>query len=236
MSSHLRDYTLANQLIYIAGPMRGCKYFNFPAFDAAKEKLIDSGFRVLSPADLDRESGFDAMSLPEDSDWFDINGFGFSMAEAIERDIKSLRECHAIYMLKGWEKSKGAKAEKAMAEWMGLDVMYEEETQADGMSVNAAGGKQSHLGARFDCVPATSLRLLAQCCGFGANKYGKGNWKLIESDDHICHAMNHLNEFNRGDRSEPHLVNALTRVSMALERLVESGDHPVDYHHPDLVK
>jgi hypothetical protein len=35
------------------------------------------------------------------------------------------KEADAVYLLKGWEKSKGALAEKATAEALGLEVMYE---------------------------------------------------------------------------------------------------------------
>ena len=52
--------------VYIAGPMRGRKLFNFPAFDAAKKEIGDMGCIALSPADLDREAGFNPESLPED--------------------------------------------------------------------------------------------------------------------------------------------------------------------------
>ena len=37
--------------IYIAGPMSGIPYFNFPAFDTAKAFLILQGWDVVSPAD-----------------------------------------------------------------------------------------------------------------------------------------------------------------------------------------
>jgi hypothetical protein len=39
-------------LIYLAGPMRGRKFFNFPAFDAARDILLSQGYEVISPADM----------------------------------------------------------------------------------------------------------------------------------------------------------------------------------------
>src|SRR5436853_6975099 len=45
--------------VYLAGPMRNYKLFNFPAFDAYTEKLREDGFIVFSPAELDRQNGFD---------------------------------------------------------------------------------------------------------------------------------------------------------------------------------
>ena len=106
----------------------------------------------------------------------------------------------------------------------------------DGQTVtNEAGGKQSFLSAAFHCIPYLVLRLLAQCLGFGARKYGKENWKKIPIEEHTSHAMNHLNEWRIGDRSEPHLVNALARTSFALQLAIESGEQPKQYMHPDMV-
>ena len=98
---------------------------------------------------------------------------------------------------------------------------------------NEKGGKQSFVSVRFDCIPPVVLRLLAQCLGFGARKYGKDNWKNIEQWDHLNHAMNHINEWNRGDRSEPHLVNAMARLTFALWQAVENKEQPHTYIHPD---
>ncbi|MEM1225951.1 MAG: DUF6378 domain-containing protein [Planctomycetota bacterium] len=113
--------------VYIAGPMRGKPFFNFPAFDEAKAKLESEGFRVVSPADLDRQAGFDPELLGSYYDWHDLNKCGFSLMDAIERDVEALKKCSGIFMLSGWEASKGAKAEKALAEWMGLSVLYQDD-------------------------------------------------------------------------------------------------------------
>ncbi len=43
--------------IYIAGAMRGKDKYNFPAFDAARDKLLALGYWPVNPADLDREVG-----------------------------------------------------------------------------------------------------------------------------------------------------------------------------------
>jgi hypothetical protein len=100
--------------------------------------------------------------------------------------------------------------------------------------VNEHGGKQSFISARFDCIPPVVLRLLAQCLGFGARKYGKDNWKAISIEDNIAHAMNHLNEWSLGDRSEPHLVNAMARITFALWHAVDSKAQGDTYIHPEM--
>ena len=108
--------------IYIAGPMRGKRWFNFPDFDWAKECLTQAGWKVISPADLDREIGFDVNSLPPDTDWSDVTKLGFDLQAAVQRDVAAICQCDAIFMLHGWSESRGAKAEKAIAEWLSLMV------------------------------------------------------------------------------------------------------------------
>lgn len=111
--------------IYIAGPMRGIKYFNFPAFDQAERLLTGAGYRVVNPANLDRQLGFDETSYPDDYDWQDLSKIGFSLPDAVIRDAEAITQCDGIYLLAGWENSKGAKAERAIAEWLGLSVICE---------------------------------------------------------------------------------------------------------------
>ena len=98
--------------------------------------------------------------------------------------------------------------------------------------VNQSGGSQSFVSARFDCIPPVVLRLLAQCLGFGARRYGDENWKKIPIEDHLNHAMNHINEWRAGDRSEPHLVNAMARITFAFWQAVDSGQQEGRYINP----
>lgn len=111
--------------VYIAGPMRGIKYFNFPAFDLAAKRLKKHfQWEVINPADLDRLTGFDPQTLPEDYDWNDLSACGFNLDDAIRRDIDAIMTCQGMVMLQGWENSKGACAERALAEWRGMDIHY----------------------------------------------------------------------------------------------------------------
>ena len=117
-------------MIYVAGPMIGVPHFNFPKFDLARDFLKALNYEVVSPADIDRAHGFDAMRLPGDTDWSDFSVTGLNKLEVISRDIEALKQCQAIYMLTGWEKSVGAQAEHALAKWMGLEI-FSEEVAAD---------------------------------------------------------------------------------------------------------
>jgi hypothetical protein len=107
--------------VYVAGPMRGKPYYNFPAFDNISQILRAQGYDAVNPADLDRETGFDPFRLPIDHDWTTTPP-GFDMKACRRRDLDALETCDAIYLLSGWEKSVGARAEKAHAEWIGLEI------------------------------------------------------------------------------------------------------------------
>ena len=103
--------------IYVAGPMRGHADFNHPAFDRQSEVLHSKGWVVINPADMDR-------SVPE-ADSVDLADPEF-LRDALRRDIIEIcNKCTAIYMMSGWESSRGAKAEWAIAKALGLDIYYE---------------------------------------------------------------------------------------------------------------
>jgi hypothetical protein len=105
--------------IYIAGPMTGYENYNFAAFDLAKARLsnIFSVEGIKSPADMDRELGLE----PDENG--DIENFDYHAA--IKRCCDSVFECDAIYMLTGWENSKGARAEHAIAVALDMEIIYE---------------------------------------------------------------------------------------------------------------
>jgi hypothetical protein len=125
--------------IYVAGPMRNRKFYNFPAFDKARDTLIEKGWKVISPADIDRENGFD-----ETKDVFTEE----MLPKVAMRDVEAIiNHCDAIYMLSGWAESRGARAEKALAEWMGCEVLYEEpEAILDEAKRLVCGDRQASYG------------------------------------------------------------------------------------------
>lgn len=95
---------------YIAGRMRGQPMLGFPAFDAARDLLLEMGHVPVSPADMDREFGVDGSS-DVDVDF---------VHAALRRDFVAICDCDAIAFLPGWEESSGARAERQVAEAIGL--------------------------------------------------------------------------------------------------------------------
>lgn len=115
--------------VYVAGPMRGYLYFNFPEFDRVRNLGLSYGFSVISPADLDRDfDGLDPIGNWEGAQKSVAEWTPEKVREVAMRDISailSLRTEHgdAIVMLKDWEKSTGAVAEFFIARWLGLRVL-----------------------------------------------------------------------------------------------------------------
>lgn len=113
--------------IYVAGPMRGIPEFNFPAFNAAAARLRLEGHSVFNPAEKDNERhGVDISKGNATGDeTIAAKQHGFNLREALGLDLAFIcAEADAIALLPGWESSKGAKAEKATAEALGLEVLY----------------------------------------------------------------------------------------------------------------
>ncbi len=103
--------------VYIAGPMRDYEEYNFPAFDAAARRMRKAGWDVINPAEMDRVNGVHEFTDPLP--------VGF-LRHAMSRDLRAICECDAIYLLKGWELSRGVKVELTLAEFLGLTVLHEE--------------------------------------------------------------------------------------------------------------
>jgi len=79
--------------IYVSGPMTGYPDLNFPAFNAAADKLEAEGW-----------------------EWEDY----------LRYDVKKVSDCDAIYLLVGWEESKGSRLEWYIASALGLRMIFEQ--------------------------------------------------------------------------------------------------------------
>ncbi|HBD2897816.1 TPA: DUF4406 domain-containing protein [Escherichia coli] len=96
--------------IYIAGPMTGYPDYNRAAFNAKASELMAEGHIVLNPA-----------VLPG----------GLCQSEYMDICLAMVRSADAIYLLNRWEESIGARAEHALAEKLGLTVIYESPTNIE---------------------------------------------------------------------------------------------------------
>lgn len=89
--------------IYVSGKITGNPDYE-KTFEAAKENLKHNGFIVLTP-----------LLIKASLNYEDFMTIDFAMISV----------CDAIYMLKGWEESPGAKREFAYAKAMNKKIIYE---------------------------------------------------------------------------------------------------------------
>ena len=113
--------------VYCSGPMTGHPDHNIPAFDAAAKRLRKQGHFVINPAELSGMFGRVSEIAGSFAAYYENDkAFGGSLAACImDADLAAVRSCDTIYMLKGWEDSRGAKKEIAEAIAHGLTVMQE---------------------------------------------------------------------------------------------------------------
>lgn len=100
--------------IYIAGKMRGVPEWNFPAFDAAEERIRARGWHPFSPAQTCRAMGYDHPDEPVTPE---------HLRHVMSVDIAAIYAADAIALLPGWETSTGATVELALAQFIGLAIL-----------------------------------------------------------------------------------------------------------------
>lgn len=93
--------------VYVAGPMAGIPEFNYPAFNAAAERLGALGYRVLNPADIEQHND---TGKPQEWRWY------------MRHALRMVLEADALALLPGWEDSKGATLEVKVAAALQLDI------------------------------------------------------------------------------------------------------------------
>ena len=111
--------------VYIAGPMTGIANFNIEAFNDAEKMLKGSGYDVINPAGLFGRLARAISSKEEVINQFYQLPIGSHAKAMIDMELALLRTCDAIYLLRGWRNSRGAKRELKEAIDNGLDILEE---------------------------------------------------------------------------------------------------------------
>ncbi len=210
--------------------MSGIPEFNAPAFTAFAVKYRERGWKVISPPELDMEAG------------------DFAYESCIKRDMRLLVDAgiQALYMLPGWQKSKGANLEKLLAELTGIpcfdaesgeavtETVVEKVTQTaprQTMPRNSADRKAVPLCTGvFDYFPA-ALASVARLSKHGNDKHNPGeplHWARGKSTDHADCIARHL--VDRGiidaDTGLSHTVEIAWRALALLQEEEESQGAP----------
>ena len=94
-------------IAYLSGPMTGLPDQNYAAFQAAADRLRGHGVQVISPHEI---------TPPGVGPW--------SWEAHMRVDLAALLTADVIVLLPGWETSRGARLEKAVADALGLVVDY----------------------------------------------------------------------------------------------------------------
>ena len=101
-----------NITYYLGGPMRGYPEHNWPAFRAACEQLRAAGLKIISPHEVNPAANQDPSVANPDVYVYPL--------KYLKTDIEAMIKCDGLILLKGWPKSRGAKAELSIA----LDLEY----------------------------------------------------------------------------------------------------------------
>jgi hypothetical protein len=114
--------------------MRSKPAFNYPAFFAGEERLRDAGWEVFNPARMDvvLDDGGAAQNLSIDEQHAHAgaptNARRYAKRDArILIDVLRVENGDAVVVLPDWEESVGARAEVAIARWVGLPILTLEE-------------------------------------------------------------------------------------------------------------
>lgn len=95
--------------IYISGPMTGLPNLNYPAFNAAADRLRGEGFEVENPAENPE---------PACGSW----------AGYMRLALVQIARCDGVLLLPGWSDSKGARLELHIAQQLGLLVTHHQDS------------------------------------------------------------------------------------------------------------
>jgi hypothetical protein len=104
-------------IVYIAGPMTDIPHLNRRAFNEAESMLRCNGYHPINPVKFTEAVGYD----------FESTDIPYVIVEAIKSmELEAISACDAIYLLKGWEHSEGAKNELMKALSLSLRIMKQE--------------------------------------------------------------------------------------------------------------
>ena len=116
--------------IYLSGPMTGYKDYNYPKFQSIAAELRAKGYEVVDPAT-------DVSPMMFGGEEITISGLHELMDNGTVNQeeswrcflrgdiVKLMTDCDAIYLLKGWKASKGARFERTCAKRMGYTEFSE---------------------------------------------------------------------------------------------------------------
>ena len=112
--------------IYIAGKMTGLPFYNYDAFYRAEKKLLKAYPKktIINPAKI----GYMVVKSKDDSlcaDGYFVGDVSAFVDDIITAERDALSTCDCIYLLKGWETSKGTRTELKYALEHNFEILSE---------------------------------------------------------------------------------------------------------------
>lgn len=105
--------------VYIAGPMSGIEEYNKPSFDRVEQIFLSVGYppaNVFNPIKSEISLKVQQGLISEDKAYSQCLRVGLDWI---------CDHATMVYMLRGWENSKGARAEHATALALGITIEYQ---------------------------------------------------------------------------------------------------------------
>lgn len=112
--------------MYVSGPITGMPNGNVDTFRAAERYLAGLGYHVVVPHDL-MPYEHDGSACPPSYARGSGKGSNEHTSAAcfLRADLIGLLACDAIFMLRGWERSVGARLEFDVAALCGFEIYYQ---------------------------------------------------------------------------------------------------------------
>lgn len=100
--------------VYISGAITGIHNYQ-DHFKKAEDHIKAFGLKTLNPVEFCKGMEKKAKELGVTLEWGDY----------MRKCLVTIPYADAMYMLKGWEKSKGARLEHHIAQELGIEIMYQ---------------------------------------------------------------------------------------------------------------
>lgn len=148
------------KLIYISGKITGDDNYR-TKFAMAENRLIRDGYNVVNPVErADRLDLVHKYAGLEPPTW----------REYIRKCIVAIIDVGAVYMLRDWQESRGARLEHYIASELGIEIVYEEEATEDRASCDNSSIIKLHYLLKSNGIPHTLI-----------DRAGRG-WQILYPD------------------------------------------------------
>lgn len=107
---------MKKKVIYVSGKITGTSDYA-TRFSAVEDKLIAEGYEVLNPVREGKR--LERYLEPEKPTW--VQYMKYAIAAMMKADY--------IYMMSGWNQSKGAQLERFLARVLNYNIIYEEQAE-----------------------------------------------------------------------------------------------------------